>query len=60
MHPGTALAVAMWALTGFSLIFVILRLYTRIFIVKFVGIEDHMYAWSGVSDYLRGTRSYRG
>lgn len=48
MHPGTTLAIAMWALTGFSLVLVTLRLYTRVCIVKFVGIEDHMYAWSGV------------
>jgi hypothetical protein len=49
MNTGEQLATAMWALTGFSLALVVLRLYTRIMIVKFVGAEDHMYAWTGVS-----------
>ncbi|KAK6858173.1 hypothetical protein PG995_005872 [Apiospora arundinis] len=48
MNPGLILATAMWALTGFSLTLVVARLYTRRRIVKFVGIEDHMYAWTGV------------
>jgi hypothetical protein len=38
----------MWALTGLSLALVAARLYTRIRIIKFVGAEDHMYAWTGV------------
>lgn len=49
MHPGIQLAVAMWSLTGLSLLLVGLRLYTRIRIVKFVGAEDYMYLWTGVS-----------
>ncbi|KAK8062881.1 hypothetical protein PG997_014978 [Apiospora hydei] len=48
MNRGLELAVAMWALTAFSLTLVVARLYTRRRIVKFVGIEDHMYAWTGV------------
>jgi len=38
----------MWAMTVLSLTLVGLRLYTRVHIVKFVGAEDHMYAWTGV------------
>lgn len=38
----------MWALTILSLALVVARLYTRIRIIKFVGAEDHMYAWTGV------------
>ena len=53
-HPGVQLAVAMWAMTGFSLVLVILRLYTRIRIVKFVGSEDYMYATTGVSYSMNG------
>lgn len=48
MHTGIQLAIAMWVLTAISLTLVALRLYTRIHIVRFVGIEDHMYAWSGL------------
>ncbi|KAL7622651.1 hypothetical protein AAE478_008164 [Parahypoxylon ruwenzoriense] len=48
MHPGYQLACAMWAIAVFLLALVALRLYTRIRIVKFVGAEDHMYAWTGV------------
>ncbi|RKL38046.1 hypothetical protein BFJ72_g7508 [Fusarium proliferatum] len=38
---------AMWALTVVALVFVVLRAYTRIFIVKSLGIDDHVYnlAW---------------
>lgn len=42
------MACAMWALTVLSLALVVARLYTRIRIIKFVGAEDHMYAWTGV------------
>lgn len=48
MHAGHTLAIAMWAMTALSLGLVGLRLYTRIRIVRFVGIEDHMYAWTGI------------
>ncbi|KAI1859144.1 hypothetical protein JX265_010621 [Neoarthrinium moseri] len=48
MNSGIHLACAMWALTALSLALVVLRLYTRIKIVKFVGVEDHLYAWTGV------------
>ncbi|KAK8036246.1 hypothetical protein PG993_008860 [Apiospora rasikravindrae] len=48
MNPGLELVVAMWALTAFSLTLVVARLYTRRHIVKFIGVEDHMYAWTGV------------
>lgn len=48
MHAGIHLAISMWALTALSICLVVLRLYTRRRLVKFVGIEDHMYAWTGV------------
>ncbi|KAL8320666.1 hypothetical protein RB597_007098 [Gaeumannomyces tritici] len=48
VHPGIQLACSMWALTLLSLALVVARLYTRIRIIKFVGAEDHMYAWTGV------------
>ncbi len=47
MQPGIALACAMWAMTLVSLVLVVLRVFTRVRIVKFVGAEDHMYAWTG-------------
>ncbi|KAF9877444.1 hypothetical protein CkaCkLH20_05144 [Colletotrichum karsti] len=33
----------MWALTAITLVFVVLRIYTRAFIVKSYGIDDHVY-----------------
>lgn len=55
MNPGIQLACAMWGLTTFSLTLVVLRLYTRIWIVKFVGAEDYMYACTGVSTLVPRT-----
>lgn len=40
---------AMWALTAVALVFVVLRAYTRIFIVKSFGIDDHVYNLAWVS-----------
>ncbi|KAF6824337.1 hypothetical protein CMUS01_10283 [Colletotrichum musicola] len=37
-----AIAV-MWSLTAVTLIFVVLRIYTRVFIVRSYGIDDHVY-----------------
>ncbi|OTA99757.1 hypothetical protein M426DRAFT_324885 [Hypoxylon sp. CI-4A] len=48
MQSGHELACAMWAMAALSLVLVVLRLYTRIRIVKFVGAEDYMYALTGV------------
>ncbi|KAK0718987.1 hypothetical protein B0T21DRAFT_404330 [Apiosordaria backusii] len=48
MHAGHTLAIAMWAMTGLAIGLVALRLYTRIRIVRFVGIEDHLYVWTGI------------
>ncbi|KAH9885328.1 hypothetical protein F4778DRAFT_761137 [Xylariomycetidae sp. FL2044] len=48
MNPGLQLACAMWAMTALSLALVVLRLYTRIRVVRFVGVEDHIYAWTGL------------
>ncbi|KAK4186509.1 hypothetical protein QBC35DRAFT_412650 [Podospora australis] len=47
MHGGHTLAIALWAMTAMSFGFVALRLYTRVVIVRFVGIEDHLYAMTG-------------
>ncbi|KAH8900234.1 hypothetical protein GQ53DRAFT_709630 [Thozetella sp. PMI_491] len=46
MNLGYQLACSMWVLTALCLALVILRLYTRICVVKFVGAEDHLYAWT--------------
>ncbi|KAG9249275.1 hypothetical protein BJ878DRAFT_484602 [Calycina marina] len=48
MNIGYQLALAMWVLTLFSLTLVVLRLYTRVRIVKFVGAEDYMYVCTGI------------
>ncbi|KAI0008352.1 hypothetical protein F4779DRAFT_587347 [Xylariaceae sp. FL0662B] len=48
MNSGLQLAYAMWALTALSLALVVLRLYTRIWLVKFIGSEDYMYACTGL------------
>ncbi|KAI2462959.1 hypothetical protein F4781DRAFT_156209 [Annulohypoxylon bovei var. microspora] len=48
MNPGYQLACATWVMVAFSLVLVVLRLYTRIRIVRFVGAEDYMYAWTGI------------
>lgn len=48
MDPGIQLVCAMWSMTALSVALVILRLYTRTRIVKFVGAEDHLFAWTGV------------
>ncbi len=52
MTLGTQLSCAMWAMSGLSLALVILRLYTRIRIVKFIGAEDHLYAWTFILQLL--------
>jgi hypothetical protein len=49
MHPGYLLACALWGLTALSLALVVLRLYTRVYVVKFVGAEDYMYTATWVS-----------
>ncbi|RKK32503.1 hypothetical protein BFJ67_g14711 [Fusarium oxysporum f. sp. cepae] len=33
----------MWSLTAVAFIFVVLRAYTRIFVVKSFGVDDHVY-----------------
>jgi hypothetical protein len=48
MNRGIEVAIAMWAMTGLSLALAALRLYTRVRIVKFVGVEDHLFVWTGV------------
>jgi len=48
MNTGDELVIAMWAMTALTLALVVLRLYTRIVVVKFIGAEDYMYAGTGV------------
>ncbi|KAK3386813.1 hypothetical protein B0H63DRAFT_520889 [Podospora didyma] len=48
MRGGDSVAIAMWAMTALSLVLVALRLYTRIRIVRFVGVEDYLYAFTGL------------
>ncbi|KAI1451476.1 hypothetical protein F4805DRAFT_95870 [Annulohypoxylon moriforme] len=48
MHPGQELSYAMWAMAALAIVLVALRLYTRIWIVKFIGAEDYMYSLTGV------------
>lgn len=43
-----AIAV-MWAMTAISFILVPLRLYTRIYIVKALGVDDHVFNLAWVS-----------
>lgn len=40
---------AMWSLTAVAFIFVVLRAYTRIFVVKSFGVDDHVYNLAFVS-----------
>ncbi|KAJ4286562.1 hypothetical protein N0V88_007984 [Collariella sp. IMI 366227] len=48
MQFGHSVALAMWAMTTLSLCLLSLRIYTRVRIVRFVGVEDHLYFWTGV------------
>ncbi|KAI0014832.1 hypothetical protein F4780DRAFT_264406 [Xylariomycetidae sp. FL0641] len=48
MNPGYQLAIAMWALSALSAVLVALRLYTRICIIEFVGVEDYMFCCTGL------------
>jgi len=48
MHRGIQVAIAMWAMTVLSLILAGLRVYTRLRIVRFFGVEDHLFIWTGI------------
>lgn len=48
MHRGIQVAIAMWAMTALSLILAGLRVYTRLRIVRFFGVEDHLFVWTGI------------
>lgn len=43
MDKGTKAIAVMWAMTILSFILVPLRLYTRIFIIQALGLDDHVY-----------------
>ena len=47
MDKGPRAIAVMWAMTVLSFILVPLRLYTRIFIIKALGLDDHVFnlAW---------------
>lgn len=38
----------MWVLTALTLVFVILRIYTRVWVVRAYGVDDHVYNLSFV------------
>ncbi|KAH6685059.1 hypothetical protein F5X68DRAFT_242188 [Plectosphaerella plurivora] len=42
----------MWAMTAVVFVFLVLRLCTRVFVVRSVGGDDHMYFWSWVFLFL--------
>lgn len=42
----------MWSLTAVTLIFVVLRVYTRVFVVKSYGVDDHVYNLAFVSFFF--------
>ena len=44
--------VLMWTLSGIALLMVLLRLYTRLAIVRSVGVDDYAYAIAGVGRAL--------
>lgn len=46
---GVMVVPAMWAMTALSLVFVILRTYTRVVVVKSYGIDDYVYGLAFVS-----------
>ncbi|KAK0740028.1 hypothetical protein B0T18DRAFT_201416 [Schizothecium vesticola] len=48
MHRGIQVAIAMWAMTALSLVLAGLRVYTRLRIVRFFGVEDHLFVWTGI------------
>ncbi|KAK4152565.1 hypothetical protein C8A00DRAFT_16116 [Chaetomidium leptoderma] len=48
MQLGHSVAVALWVMTALSFTLVTLRLYTRIRLVHFFAIEDHLYLWTGI------------
>lgn len=47
-----AIAV-MWSLTAVTLVFVVLRIYTRVVIVSSYGIDDHVYVLAFVSLFIK-------
>lgn len=40
---GTKAVAVMWAMTGVAFIFVPLRLYTRVYVLKAFGLDDHVF-----------------
>ncbi|KAK1834617.1 hypothetical protein QBC39DRAFT_389323 [Podospora conica] len=48
MHRGITVAISMWVMTALSLILAGLRVYTRLRIVRFFGVEDHLFVWTGI------------
>lgn len=51
-----AIAV-MWIVTAVTLVFVLLRIYTRAYVVRSYGIDDHVYALAFVSSDAPGSSS---
>jgi hypothetical protein len=51
MDKGPKAVAVMWAMTVLSFILVPLRLYTRIFIIKALGLDDHVFNLGWVRSY---------
>lgn len=47
----------MWCLTAITIIFVALRLYTRVVVVNQLGWDDHIFLLSGVSVLVQHVNS---
>jgi hypothetical protein len=41
----------MWVMTALTLVFTVLRLYTRLIVIKSYGIDDSVYVFAFVSAY---------
>jgi hypothetical protein len=50
---GPWVVTVMWSLTAIGFVFVILRIYTRVVIVKSFGVDDHVYNLAFVSRTLK-------
>lgn len=50
--------VSMWTLTLVTFVFVVLRTYTRIYIIKSLGVDDHVYNLAFVSSTITSPHRY--
>jgi hypothetical protein len=56
---GVRAVAVMWVMTFISFILIPLRLYTRVYIVKALGVDDHVFnlAWVSIESLLRNPDS---